>query len=92
MENNSSRCVNVAAERGMILDALKVTKQFTKNLTMIVEFNSASNASKTASNASKTLLISNLTFNVGVFSRQDTYGRKTRTFNMNSHIIEPMDI
>lgn len=85
MENNSSRCVNVAAERGMILDALKVTKQFTKNLTMIVEFNSASNASKT-------LLISNLTFNVGVFSRQDTYGRKTRTFNMNSHIIEPMDI
>lgn len=85
MENNSSRCVNAAAERGMILDALKVTKQFTKNLTMIVEFNSASNASKT-------LLISNLTFNVGVFFRQDTYGRKTRTFNMNSHIIEPMDI
>lgn len=85
MENNSSRCVNAAAERGMILDALKVSKQFTKNLTMIVEFNSASNASKT-------LLISNLTFNVGVFFRQDTYGRKTRTFNMNSHIIEPMDI
>lgn len=85
MENNISRCVNAAAERGMILDALKVTKQFTKNLTMIVEFNSASNASKT-------LLISNLTFNVGVFFRQDTYGRKTRTFNMNSHIIEPMDI
>lgn len=85
MENNSSRCVNAAAERGMILDALKVTKQFTKNLTMIVEFNSASNASKT-------LLISNLTFNVGVFFRQDTYGRKTRTLNMNSHIIEPMDI
>lgn len=85
MENNSSRCVNAAAERGMILDALKVTKQFTKNLTMIVEF-------KSASNASKTLLISNLTFNVGVFFRQDTYGRKTRTFNMNSHIIEPMDI
>lgn len=85
MENKSSRCVNAAAERGMILDALKVTKQFTKNLTMIVEFNSASNASKT-------LLISNLTFNVGVFFRQDTYGRKTRTFNMNSHIIEPMDI
>lgn len=52
---------------------------------MIVEF-------KSASNASKTLLISNLTFNVGVFFRQDTYGRKTRTFNMNSHIIEPMDI
>lgn len=85
MENNSSRCVNAAAERGMILDALKVTKQFTKNLTMIVEF-------KSASNASKTLLISNLTFNVGVFFRQDTYGRKTRTFNMNSHIIVPMDI
>lgn len=85
MENNSSRCVNAAAERGMILDALKVSKQFTKNLTMIVEF-------KSASNASKTLLISNLTFNVGVFFRQDTYGRKTRTFNMNSHIIEPMDI
>lgn len=85
MENNSSRCVNAAAERGMILDALKVSKQFTKNLTMIVEFNSASNASKT-------LLISNLTFNVGVFFRQDTYGRKTRTFNMNSHIIVPMDI
>lgn len=85
MENNSSRCVNAAAERGMTLDALKVTKQFTKNLTMIVELNSASNASKT-------LLISNLTFNVGVFFRQDTYGRKTRTFNMNSHIIEPMDI
>lgn len=65
MENNSSRCVNAAAERGMILDALKVTKHFTKNHTMIVEFNSASNASKT-------LLISNLTFNVGVFFRQDT--------------------
>lgn len=85
MENNISRCVNAAAERGMILDALKVTKQFTKNLTMIVELNSASNASKT-------LLIYNLTFNVRVFFRQDTYGRKTRTFNMNSHIIEPMDI